>query len=260
MGVHAPIDVYLDELGREGKGKERFADVDIARLIERASEILERTEDVGIGVVTWDDPRYPSGLRHTSTSPPYLFYRGKVTTGEHKVVSLHTSGMTSSLVRKLIERETQQLVQNGWVATCSIGTETHRDILRSVCEAGGHTWVFVGHGLDVIDSMQKELVDKLVECGGVLWSPYPPGTPAASFRMRERLELQVGSAEVIGLFGADPKGEAMQAAKEGYVMGKPVYYYRVMLDWSQGIRQLYDRGIGFPLGEDQYFTHKLEGV
>src|SRR4051812_2490411 len=84
---HAIALSLVDDLSRVGLTERLTSDdPELLELAEcgrlSAQHVRERAAARGIGVLPWNDPRYPAALLATSDCPPVLWYRGDVSVFE----------------------------------------------------------------------------------------------------------------------------------------------------------------------------------
>jgi DNA processing protein len=136
---------------------------------------LARIRNLGISLLTWDDPGYPERLRHIYAPPPLLYVRGTLLPDEPMVAIVGTRQATT-YGREVARRLAQDLVRNGATVVSGlalgIDTEAHKGALA----AGGRTIAVLACGVDQPYPLRNRELAAQVVAQGALVSDYPPGT------------------------------------------------------------------------------------
>src|SRR5512136_104565 len=64
-------------------------------------QVLERLEQAGVNVLTWESPDYPTNLRNIAQPPPVLYVRGKLIPGDEWAVGVVGTRRASSYGREV---------------------------------------------------------------------------------------------------------------------------------------------------------------
>ncbi|MGC8875415.1 MAG: DNA-processing protein DprA [Chloroflexia bacterium] len=136
---------------------------------------IARIEDLGLQLLTWEDPAYPERLRHIDAPPPLLYVRGTVIPDEPMVAIVGTRHPTS-YGRQVARMLARDLAQQGVtvVSGLALGIDTEAHI--GALEGRGRTVAVLGSGLDQIYPLRNRDLAQRIAASGALLSDYPPGT------------------------------------------------------------------------------------
>jgi DNA processing protein len=183
---------------------DRFPGVDaLQRQIaqERAEQIIERCVELGLSVLGYEDPAFPSLLRTIPDPPAILYVRGDARVLHQTALAVVGTRQVSPAGARAAERIARFLARRGFnvVSGLALGVDMHAHV--GALEANGITTAVLAHGLDrVAPSSHRALAERIVGSGGALVSEHPPGVPPrpAEFVRRNRLQsgLSLGSVVV----------------------------------------------------------------
>ncbi len=157
---------------------------------DRANQILERCDRLGIRIVTMADANYPDRLKTIHAAPALLFARGRMPDFDEEIV-LCMVGSRRATPYGLVnaERLSFELSSAGALIlsgmAVGIDTAAHKGALK----AGRPTIAVLGCGLDICYPPEnRELMEDIAATGALL-SEYPPGMRAlgGNFPARNRI-------------------------------------------------------------------------
>ncbi|MHB8422480.1 MAG: DNA-processing protein DprA [Leptospirales bacterium] len=158
---------------------------------DQALRVLDKSERLGIMMIPFGDPRYPSLLERLSDPPLVLGVRGTLS----GIPGIAMAGTRRPTVesRRGFERLAAGLAGFGFpiVSGLAMGLDgaAHRGALR----VKKKTIAVVGTGLDrVYPPFHEELQSAILEGGGAVVSEYPPGVSPDGWRFPFRNRLIVG--------------------------------------------------------------------
>jgi DNA processing protein len=182
------------------------------RLADRARVVRSRAEGEGIGVLAWNDARFPSPLLATSDVPPLLWYRGSLEAFQRPAVAIVGSRRASTVALETAARLAADLASRG-IAVVSglargVDSAAHRGALRT-----GWTIAVLGSSLDRIYPPEHTALAHDISAAGVVISEYPPRTAPLKFHfpMRNRLISGLSRAVVI-VEASEQSGSLITAA------------------------------------------------
>jgi DNA processing protein len=144
----------------------------------------------GVALLTPFDVYYPEILKQIHHPPVVLYAQGDLAVLTTKSVAIVGARKATSYAQKVIDVLVPPLVQQGW--TISSGGALGADAMahKATLDVGGKTVAVLGSGLLEIYPLQNSaLFRRIVECGGVMLSPFPlRRTPDKNtFPMRNRI-------------------------------------------------------------------------
>ena len=180
-------------------------------LIEQASrcraearEVRLRAEAAGIGVIAWNDPRFPAGLLMIPDVPPVLWCRGDLHALAGPAIAIVGSRSASAVALEIAARLGADLAARGVVVVSGLA--------RGVV-ARGRTIAVLGCGVDVVYPREHAALARDIETRGVVASEFPPGTPPLPFHfpLRNRVISGLSSAVVV-IEASEKSGSLITAA------------------------------------------------
>lgn len=169
---------------------------------------------IEVGLISFDDPRYPALLREIPDAPKALYFRGNL-----ELLGMPTTAVVGSRkptdygieVTKIVvgKLSATQVVVSG--LAYGIDALAHQETLSS----GGKTIAVLGSGLDnasIYPAVHVGLANRIVEAGGLLLSEYPPGSPPLKFHFPARNRIIAGlSQQLIVIEAEEVSGTAITA-------------------------------------------------
>lgn len=150
---------------------------------------VERCEEAGIAVLTWDDAGYPALLRQIYDPPFVLYVRGELLPADEWAIAVVGTRRASAYGREATRRLAGDLAANGVTIVSGLASGIDSHAHRVALEAGGRTIAVLAHGLDqVYPPQNRSLAARILE-NGALVSEFALGTPpeGRNFPARNRI-------------------------------------------------------------------------
>ncbi|MDR8415245.1 HAD-IA family hydrolase [Nonomuraea sp. 3-1Str] len=213
--------------------------------IEKYTNSIERTYELGGTYKLWNDEDYPSNLRRWDGRPPVLFYKGDLTALSNRALALvgrvdpTEVGLESAhrFARKCVEHDIT--VISGLAR--GIDAASHHGALQA---PPGKTYAVVGHGLDYAYPRENADLYATIPAHGGIISQFSTGVGPQRWTFPARNEvmctLALGTVIIEGKSGC---GSIIQA-DFSFKHGRPVFLLSKNLeapdaDWA---RKLVARG------------------
>ena len=191
------------------------------RLHDRARAVRVRAEAAGIGVLAWDDPRFPAALLAISDVPPVLWYLGALDALRAPAVAVVGSRAASAVALETAARLGTDLAAQGITVVSGLArgvdSAAHRGALRS-----GRTIAVLGSGVDHIYPHEHTTLAGEIAREGLVISEYPPGTPPLAFHFPMRNRLISGLSRVVVVIEANEKSGSLITAACALEQGRDV--------------------------------------
>ena len=202
--------------------------MDDPKLLEEARRLLElaraarlRAESVGAGVVTWNDPRFPSALLALPDAPPALWYRGALEAFLAPAVAIVGSRAASPAALETAARLGSDLAAYGITVVSGLArgvdSAAHRGALQS-----GRTVAVLGSGIDRVYPREHTTLAESIARDGLVVSEYPPGTPPLPFHFPMRNRLISGLSMAVVVVEANEKSGSLITAACALEQGREV--------------------------------------
>ena len=213
--------------------------------LTKATEIYDFCKKKNVGIVSYDDEKFPECLRTIPTPPVLLYYRG--------VFPDFNKGIRCAIVgtRSLSEYGRTNAFKLGYDLACAGATIVSGMAIgidgvamAGAISAGGSTIAVIGSGIDVCyPSSHLTLAREIVKRGCVI-TEYAPGTKPEKYNFPRRNRIISGlSAATIVVEGRERSG-AMITARHATAQSRPVFAFpgHVGSDGSQSTNLLLKNG------------------
>jgi DNA processing protein len=180
---------------------------------------LERVAKLGVKVLTWDSPSYPSLLINIPDPPPVLYVKGEILSRDEWALAVVGTRGATVYGREATRALVAGLAASGVTIVSGLarGIDTHAHEIA--LDAGGRTIAVLGSGIDIIYPAQNRNLAQRVVQNGALVSEYPLGTKpeGRNFPRRNRIisGLSLGVLVVEGSEGSGALITADYAADQG---------------------------------------------
>ena len=217
--------------------------------IAAAEKELARVRELGVKLLTWDDPAYPRRLREIYDPPPVLYLRGNPDLLAQHSISIVGSRKPSTYGVQMAEKLGRDLAARGLVIVSGmargIDASAQRGALEGQKQSGrGATVGVLGTGIDVIYPKENRKLHEEVGVHGCLISEFPLGSFAAPQNFPVRNRIIAGMAlGVVVVEGAQYSGSLI-TARLAMEFGREVYGVpgNVTHEGSFGPNQLIKQG------------------
>lgn len=177
-----------------------------------ARAVRLRAESAGIGVLAWNDARFPAALLTLSDTAPALWYRGTLEVLRRPAVAIVGSRSASAVALEVAARLGAELASRRVVVVSGLARGVDSAAHRGALSAGS-TIAVLGSGVDVIYPREHVPLAGDIAAQGLVLSEYPPGAPPLAFHFPMRNRLISGlSRAVVVIEASDHSGSLITAA------------------------------------------------
>ena len=212
---------------------------------DRAERILEDCRRLGIGVMTYDDPRYPRLLKQIAKPPAVLYFVGKPIDFDRKlgVAVVGTRTMTE-YGRDVTYRFSYDLASAGVVIVSGMALGVDGMAAAGSLDAQMPTAVVLGSGLDVVYPKMHTKLYKCILRDGFAVSEYPPGAEPDARNFPQRNRIISGLARCVLVTECPETSGALITAREALAEGKPLFAVpgAITMPGSAGTNELIKSG------------------
>jgi len=189
------------------------------RMAERE---IERAAELGVDIVTCEDPLYPQNLLNTYDYPPFLYVKGSLCSAEI-FVAVVGSRFASVYGRYTTETISRELALKGITIVSGLARGIDAAAHRGALAGKGRTIAVLGCGLDIVYPPENEELAAAVAIHGALVTEFPFGTPpnAPNFPSRNRLISGISLGVVI--VEAGEKSGSLITARIAAEQGRSVF-------------------------------------
>ena len=162
----------------------------IDKSLDRANEIFEFCSTKGVGILTYEDVRYPSNLKKIKSPPVLLYYRGILPDFNNGFyVSMVGTRSISDYGRKNAFKISYDLASVGATIVSGMAMGIDGICHAAALEAGKTTVAVLGSGIDVCYPAPHLSLARSIVKQGCIVTEFPPHTPPAknNFPVRNRI-------------------------------------------------------------------------
>ncbi len=219
---------------------------------ERAERILERSEELGMYLLCWDDEDYPDRVRELPLPPMVLYCWGqRMVLQEQCVIAMAGSRRCSAYGRAMSDYFSAHLTQRGALVLTGMASGCDEAALRGALRVGGPVAALLPGGVDVpfendayYRSLYRDVRDR-----GVLISPYPPGTRNDHKNFFYRNPILTALSLATLCVEAGPRSGVLNVAAHANEQGRALYVVPANLDvgTAAGTNALMCTGLALPV-------------
>ena len=210
----------LERLNLKEKTVASLAD----KSLQKASEILDACERLGIGVMSYDSELYPQPLREIKNPPVVLYYVGTVPKfGEALCVGLVGTRRMSAYGMEMAYKISYELASGNAVTVSGLAAGIDGVCAAATLRADGMTVAVMGCGLDrAYPTNHGKLMNEIAK-RGLLLSEYPPGTKPLHYHFPTRNRIISGLSHAVVVVEAGLGSGSLITAKDAVMQGKDVF-------------------------------------
>ncbi len=192
--------------------------------LKKAYDIISRCNELGINILSIDDPSYPERLRDIYDPPAVLYVLGRMPDfNEHLSIAMVGTRnatvygkQTSHVLAGSLASVGVVIVSGGAVGIDSL---SHTAAL----EAGGITVCVLGCGINYPYLMNNAQMRAAITKRGALVSEYPPDHPASKFTFPERNRIISGLSDGVVVVEAGIRSGSLITARCAAEQGRDVF-------------------------------------
>lgn len=192
--------------------------------LQRATEILDACERLGIGILPYSDPAYPNAL-HELKEPPVLLYYSGTLPNFNRLLSVGMVGTRrmSAYGMQSAYRIGYELASVGVVVVSGMAAGIDGVCAAAALAAKGLTVAVLGCGLDVVYPRHHKVLMDEIRKNGALVSEYPPGTRPNHYHFPIRNRLISGLSQGTVVIEAGIESGSLITAKDAILQGRDVF-------------------------------------
>lgn len=195
-----------------------------SRNLDKIKYRYDKMKKAGIGYTYYWQEDYPQALKHLSSPPFGLFYKGHLPLEQQRSVAVVGARNASHAGKETALRLGRELAENGIAVVSGLARGVDISSQRGVLQvAGGRTYGILGCGIDrCYPDSHIESYMMMQEQGGVL-SEFPPGTAPLPYYFPMRNRIISGLADAVLVIEAGKKSGSLITAEMGLEQGKDIF-------------------------------------
>ncbi len=201
---------------------------------------LDKLQQMGVDVLTWEDPRYPARLSAINDSPPVLYMRGELRPEDDWAVAVVGTRVASTYGKEAARVLAGDLARSGVTVVSGLAAGIDTQAHRAALDNGGRTLAVLGSGLDVIYPWDnKKLADEITRRGALI-SEYALGSQPEASNFPPRNRIISGLSRGVIVVEAGEKSGALITADFAADQGRDVFAVpgNIFARGSQGTNRL----------------------
>lgn len=192
----------------------------------KADKEISRLNEFGAKAVTMFDEDYPSLLLDIDEPPTVLYIRGNETLLNKRAIAVVGTRKATRYGLKVTAEFTREFARAGLVVVSGFARGVDSEAHKVCVEEELPTIAVLGSGLNICyPSENRELMSKVLRCGGLFVSEYPLDTKPLSYHFPDRNRIVSGLSEGVFIPEATDKsgslitaGFAMEQGRELFVV------------------------------------------
>jgi len=193
--------------------------------IEDGEKWMERCHAHGQSIIDWESQQYPLALAQSAHALPAIFAYGELNLQPSRLaVSMVGTRTPGPWGRTFCNALIEPLDRNLAVIVSGLAQGIDSYCHQAALDHGLPTIAVLAQGLEMPIGGSRELLARtIVEKGGCLLSPFPPGTAAKPGRFIQRNRIIAGLGHATILVESGENGGAMHTARFCLETERPLY-------------------------------------
>jgi len=189
--------------------------VEVEESIKKSEIIFEKSEKANVKILSFFDSQYPENLKSIADPPLIINVKGEVNKLNTFVgVAIVGTREPNEAGQKAGLYFSKLLAEMGFNIISGLAKGSDAAAHEGSLQVGGMTTAVLAHGLQTVYPKEnKNLAEKIIDCGGILLSEYLFGTGALSNYFVERDRLQSGLSQATIVIQTAEKGGTMHAVR-----------------------------------------------
>lgn len=192
--------------------------------MRRAQGILAWCEQHHTALLSFDDERYPTLLRHIARPPALLYVQGDANLLNAHQIAIVGSRKPTRSGENNATRFAAELAQRGYCITSGLALGVDGAAHRGALQANGKTIAVMGTGIDQrYPKRHVKLAEEIIACGGALVSEFPLQTKATPQNFPQRNRIVSGMSLGTLVVEAAVKSGSLISAKFALEQNREVF-------------------------------------
>lgn len=211
----------LQELGCKPETVERTL---VLKSRLHTAKYLQRLEDCGITLISWEDDTYPAVLREIGDPPVFLSYCGDFSLLARPCLGIVGTRAMTPYGKRVVETFIPSITQHGVVTVSGLALGVDAAVARQTLLCGGKTVAVLGHGLgSIYPPTNTDLAEQIVAAGGLLLSEFPLDVIPTKYTFPSRNRIIAGLSRGILVVEAGEKSGALITADLALDYGRETF-------------------------------------
>ncbi len=233
------------ELKQAGLESELINNIINYRAQTDPADLMAKTEQLKIKLVTIAEADYPKLLKEIYDPPPLLFYKGSVAAWQNNCLGVVGTRRATGYGLRVTSDLTKDLALAGLTIVSGLAYGIDTAAHQATLEVGGQTIAVLASGLDTIyPAANRQLANKIISQGGALISEFPLAMPPLKQNFPYRNRLIAGLSRGVLVCEATVDSGALITAKLALESGRDVFAVpgSIYSEQAQGSNELLKLG------------------
>lgn len=192
--------------------------------LDEANGIIANCQSHRIGILCYDDQKYPSALRSIKDPPAVLYYIGILPDFNNNLcISVVGTRKMSEYGMRAAYKISYELACSGAFVVSGMALGIDGVASAAALAAGGKVVAVLGCGADVVYPKEHNTLCDKIRRNGVVLTEYPPSTPPRGYNFPVRNRIISGLSQATVVVDADVDSGAMITAKNAVLQGRDIY-------------------------------------
>ena len=192
--------------------------------LERARLIFDFCRSKNVGILTYNDSRFPNSLKNIPTPPVLLYFRGVLPDFNNLFsVSVVDTRRLSEYGRKNAFNISFDLARSGALIVSGMALGIDAVAHSGALAAGRSTVAVIGSGIDVCYPKQHRRLAREIVKNGCVFTEYPPGASPDGYNFPVRNRIISGLSSVTLVIEGRERSGALITARHAKEQGRSVY-------------------------------------
>jgi DNA processing protein len=205
---------------------------------------MEKLERLGIKVLKFRDPEYPSRLKEIYDYPPILYVKGTLLPNDEWCLAVVGTRRATAYGRQAAEEIVTDLARSKIAIVSGLARGIDSIAHKSALEAGGRTIAVFGCGLDTVYPAEHASLAKDITANGAIISEFPLGTEPRKENFPMRNRIMSGLSLGVLVVEAGETSGAMITARLALEQNREVFAVpgSILSETSRGTNHLIQEG------------------
>ena len=205
------------------KFKSQVGDFNKNEILDKANEIVNKSKDYGIGILSLFDEEYPFNLKQIDNPPYILYYKGDIKKLRRNAIAIVGTRETTNESRKYSFELASKLSSLNITVVSGMAKGVDREAHLGAISSLVNTAAVLGNGIDTVyPSENLKIYNKLIE-KGIIVSEFEIGRKPDRMNFPRRNRIISGLSYAVVMVEAASKSGALITVDYALNQGRDVY-------------------------------------
>ncbi|WP_304333275.1 DNA-processing protein DprA [Brachyspira innocens] len=205
------------------KFKSQVGDFNKSEILDKANEIVNKSKDYGIGILSLFDEEYPFNLKQIDNPPYILYYKGDIKKLRRNAVAIVGTREPTNESRKYSFELASKLSSLNITVVSGMAKGVDREAHLGAISSLVNTAAVLGNGIDTVyPSENLKIYNKLIE-KGIIVSEFEIGRKPDRMNFPRRNRIISGLSYAVVMVEAASKSGALITVDYALNQGRDVY-------------------------------------